>query len=386
MDCIEIFSGVGGMALGLGAAGFRHIDVVDSDESCIETINRNAKIGNFPLAMSHATLLDIRDYDFRPLEGKLTLLSGGPPCQPFSLGGSHRAALDTRNMFPQAIRAVREARPRAFLFENVPGILRPKFRNYFEYVRLSLSYPDLTQCIDEDWEEHLRRLECHHTSNGRSARDYRVIAQAMNSADFGVPQRRTRVFLIGIRSDLKIGWNFPEPTHSAAALSYTKSTSEYYDRHGICPTENDCQDKLNKTSIEPSSDQKPWVTLRDAICDLPNPENHSVAKGISGHKFKPGARSYKGHTGSELDLPAKTLKAGVNGVPGGENMMIRDDGTVRYLTIRECARVQTFPDNYIFHEVWGRAVRQLGNAVPVRLANIIGISLKASLASRNSSK
>jgi DNA (cytosine-5)-methyltransferase 1 len=92
---------------------------------------------------------------------------------------------------------------------------------------------------------------------------------------------------------------------------------------------------------------------------------------VLNHRFQPGARSSAGHTGSPLDEPAKTLKAGVHGVPGGENMLVRADGSLRYFTIRESARLQTFPDDFRFHGAWSEAMRQLGNAVPVDLAEII---------------
>ena len=106
--------------------------------------------------------------------------------------------------------------------------------------------------------------------------------------------------------------------------------------------------------IEPAG--KRWMTVRDALRGLGQPT------GENNHVFQPGARVYKGHTGSPLDQPAKALKAGDHGVPGGENMMVRDDGSVRYFTIREAARLQGLPDS----------MRQLGNAVPVELAQAVG--------------
>ena len=96
------------------------------------------------------------------------------------------------------------------------------------------------------------------------------------------------------------------------------------------------------------------------------------ARSVSNHRQQPGARSYPGHTGSPLDEPAKTLKAGVHGVPGGENMLRAPNGEVRYFTVRESARLQTFPDDYVFHGSWSETMRQLGNAVPVRLAEMVG--------------
>ena len=120
--------------------------------------------------------------------------------------------------------------------------------------------------------------------------------------------------------------------------------------------------------------------MRDAINDLPDPRS-KAARAILNHNFQPGAKPYPGHTGSVLDLPAKTLKAGDHGVPGGENMVALPDGTYRYFSVRESARLQTFPDGYLFHGSWTETMRQLGNAVPVRLAQVVGASVAAQLLS-----
>jgi DNA (cytosine-5)-methyltransferase 1 len=97
------------------------------------------------------------------------------------------------------------------------------------------------------------------------------------------------------------------------------------------------------------------------------------------HRLQLGARPYKGHTGSPIDFPSKTLKAGDHGVPGGENAIRFPDGTMRYLTVREAARVQTFPDQWELRGVWSEAMRQLGNAVPVQLAAVVAKSVAARL-------
>jgi DNA (cytosine-5)-methyltransferase 1 len=96
---------------------------------------------------------------------------------------------------------------------------------------------------------------------------------------------------------------------------------------------------------------------------------------IANHFYNPGARSYAGHTGSDLDEPAKTLKAGDHGVPGGENTVLLDNGDIRYFSVRECARVQTFPDDWVLEGSWTEAMRQLGNAVPVTLAKAVATKL-----------
>ena len=114
------------------------------------------------------------------------------------------------------------------------------------------------------------------------------------------------------------------------------------------------------------------------MSDLPNPttKNHPS---ILNHRLQKGARSYPGHTGSPLDLPAKALKAGVHGVPGGENMLRYANGKVRYFTIRESARLQTFPDQYEISGTWSEAMRQLGNAVPVKLGEAVTSSVRKTL-------
>jgi DNA (cytosine-5)-methyltransferase 1 len=100
------------------------------------------------------------------------------------------------------------------------------------------------------------------------------------------------------------------------------------------------------------------------ISDLPDP---AVSSDFYNHKFQGGAKVYPGHTGSLMDEPAKTIKAGAHGVPGGENMIVLDNGAARYLTVREAARIQTFPDDYFFPCSWTESMRQIGNAVPVKL-------------------
>lgn len=113
----------------------------------------------------------------------------------------------------------------------------------------------------------------------------------------------------------------------------------------------------------------PWATVRDAIGDLPNP---AKSERLSGHWQHPGARAYRNHSGSCMDEPAKALKAGDHGVPGGENMVVNRWGNVRYFTVREMARLQGFPDDYVVSGSWKAATRQLGNAVPITMAERIG--------------
>jgi len=122
----------------------------------------------------------------------------------------------------------------------------------------------------------------------------------------------------------------------------------------------------------------PWVTVRDALTKFPDPLSPEANK-FANHIFQPGARPYAGHTGSPLDEPAKTLKAGDHGVPGGENMIAFPNGEVRYFTVREAAAIQTFPKRFVFSSSWSENMRQIGNAVPVHLAKTLADSIARTL-------
>jgi DNA (cytosine-5)-methyltransferase 1 len=385
MKSVELFAGAGGLAIGMAKAGFHHAAVIEWNSDACETFRENKRHHTHHVEEWPLHERDVREFDYGTLNGDVMVVSGGPPCQPFSMGGKHRGHMDERDMFPEAVRAVRELRPRAFIFENVKGLKRETFATYFEYIRLQLTYPGLVRRESETWREHCRRLEKHHTAS-HGAAEYNVVSELLNAANFGVPQRRERVFIVGFRSDLGVGWGFPRATHSEEELLRSKWISgDYWERHGVSKKRRPTPEGRRKTRVEKlkrgdlfAEGRAPWLTVRDAISDLPDPEKYP-ANTVANHRHNPGARSYKGHTGSRLDEPAKTLKAGDHGVPGGENMLARADGSVRYFTVREAARLQTFPDDYIFRGAWTEAMRQLGNAVPVLLAEVVARSVANSL-------
>jgi DNA (cytosine-5)-methyltransferase 1 len=378
MNSIELFAGAGGLAMGMAEAGFHHCGLVEWNHYACQTIRENPGryadvLGRFPLHEK-----DAREFDYATIGEDIAVVSGGPPCQPFSLGGKHGGRDDARDMFPEAVRAIREVGPQAFIFENVKGLLRQNFTSYRRYIELQLAHPFETREGDEAWEDHLARLETRHASTSMEHRPmYNVHVQLLNAANYGVPQKRERVFLVGFRRDLGVQWKFPEPTHSENALLRSMwITGDYWERHGVPQASRPALPpklaaRVAKIAAQGLDlDKLPWVTVRDAIAELPDPIREPN-NGIPNHAYIPGARSYPGHTGSPLDEPAKTLKAGDHGVPGGENMIAMPDGTVRYFTIREAALIQTFPDNYVFHGSWGEIMRQLGNAVPVKLAEAV---------------
>jgi len=222
----------------------------------------------------------------------------------------------------------------------------------------------------------------------------------VNAADYGVPQIRNRIIIVAFRADLGINIDkfkkSVEPTHSETALINSMLDGTYWRRHSKVP----CHVRERVMARLPTQEQlvppgtEPWRTFRDAIVGIDENEGKPLpeipwnkldrqeyrVKGFSDHIGWPDARIYKGHTPNELDRPAKTVKAGVHGVPGGESVMLTDDLDLespggatyrhRYMTVRETARVMTFPDGWKLEGPRGEKMRQLGNAVPVKLGMV----------------
>lgn len=382
MNSLELFSGAGGLAKGLENVGFKHLGLLEINKDSCQSLRLN-----YPTSDILET--DIRNFDFSTYKD-IDLIGGGPPCQPFSIGGKAKGSSDNRDMFPYAIKGVRELMPKVFIFENVKGLLRKSFTTYFRYILLQLTYPTLKKEVKEDWVTHLARLEEIHTQAKSIGLKYNVVFRLVNSANYGIPQKRERVIIIGIRNDIDIQWSFPTETHSYESLLWDKFvTGEYWERNLVPQKEREQLSRSQKKTVEKlktkygffKPDKKPWITIREALKGLPNPK--SKENNLPDHQFRDNAKIYPGHTGSYIDTPSKTLKAGVHGVPGGENMIRFFDGSVRYFTIREAKRIQTFPDDYIIAGSWTEGMRQLGNAVPVKLGEVIGIGLKESFTAKN---
>lgn len=368
MRSIELFSGCGGLAFGLSQAGFHHEMMAEWNGEAVSTVLHNRKRGIRHVRDWPIEKTDVREIDWGKVDADLDLLAGGPPCQPFSIGGKHRGHDDARDMWPEAIRAVRETMPRAFVFENVRGIARESFAFYLSWITAHLRHPGMARGAKESFELHTKRLN---SSDLPAA--YDVLVAHVNAADYGAPQKRHRVIVAGVRSDLGVLFAPPVATHSRERLLWDQwVTGEYWDRHNlprrgdshIASTDATIVRRLRSRNETPAG--LPWVTVRDALVGLGAPN------GKANHVLQLGARVYPGHTGCPLDQPAKALKAGDHGVPGGENMMVCDDGSVRYFTIREAARLQGFPDTYQFPGAWSESMRQLGNAVPTQLAEAVG--------------
>ncbi|SFU26348.1 DNA cytosine methyltransferase [Paraburkholderia aspalathi] len=354
LTCVELFAGCGGMAKGLENAGFRHLAMAEFNAAACATLHANyseTQGGNSPAILE----ADVRTINWSSYRG-VNLVAGGPPCQPFSNGGLAAGPQDARDMWPEAIRAVREMQPRAFLFENVKGLLRPAFSEYLRHILDCLERGGFEESLDVP--------------------KYQVTVAKVNAADYGAPQRRERVLIAGVRVDCGTLPPFPAKTHSERRLAFDKwITGEYWKRHDLPRLNNDAIPRAARAQlskfVHPSRppEETAWLTCRDAFLDLGTP---SFEAKVSGHEPRGAGKQYEGHTGSFIDEPAKTLKAGVHGVPGGENMMVDLDGTSRHFTGREAARLQGLPDTFELPGSWSQTMRQLGNAVPVQLATVAG--------------
>nr|MDT0663551.1 DNA cytosine methyltransferase [Micromonospora sp. DSM 115978] len=296
---------------------------------------------------------------------------------------------DGRNGCPDMIRAIREMQPKVVLCENVRGLLRPSFMPYFEYIKREFALPFEERTDGGSWRDHdevLRHMLDTATVNPQER--YDVEHFPVNAADYGVPQVRQRVIIVAFRRDVGIdGARFRElvrPGYSEASLYQSMLDGSYWARHPRVPdnVRGRVMARIPSPSVHPlvANEPMPWFTLRDALAGIdgqgPLPpiekldrKEHKLG-GFTDHIGWPDARIYPGHTPNELDRPAKTVKAGVHGVPGGESVVLLDDGSHRYMTVRETARVMTFPDDWKLIGPRGEQMRQLGNAVPVRLGRI----------------
>jgi len=231
MKSVELFAGGGGLAMGVSLAGFESLAVIEWDRWACDTIRENQKRGYPVVADWPLWEGDVREFDWSLIPEGIDLLAGGPPCQPFSMGGKHQAYGDKRDMFPATVEVVQALRPKSFIIENVKGLTRSSFANYYQYILLQLEFPEVTRRSRESWLDHLKRLQAEKTSGALhvSGLTYNVVPTLVNAADYGVPQKRERVFIVGFRSDLGVEWSFPKPTHGLDALLHSQwVTGEYW--------------------------------------------------------------------------------------------------------------------------------------------------------------
>jgi DNA (cytosine-5)-methyltransferase 1 len=324
---IDMFAGAGGLSLGLKMAGWDVQAALEIDVDAVLTHRAN-------MPEVHHLCDDIQDVDFNVFKN-LGLIAGGPPCQPFSVSGKQMGMLDARDMVPQFVRAVKEARPTAFLMENVQGLSAPKFSSY------------LNSKIDE-----LTEL------------GYDVHKAVLNAADFGVPQNRFRLFIIGV----PIGhpFVFPVPTHgpkSKAGKAYVSV------REAL---KNVPEDDPNTAKIvyakNPILRKSPFAGM------LLNGQGRPLNWDAPSHTIAASAGGNRTHI---LDAEGQLLKYHQY-LQGGGSSYSGEVPNVRRLTIRESARLQTFPDWFDFSGKRSRQYSQIGNAVPPLLAFAVAKALRDS--------
>ncbi|MCD9141464.1 DNA cytosine methyltransferase [Streptomyces albireticuli] len=416
---VELFAGAGGLAMAVHSAGFRPLLFNEFAKRACQTLQAN---GAKPRGESEAIpepgepwpLVegDVQSLDMSYLHGKVDVLAGGPPCQPFSLGGVAKGDEDKRNMFPEMFRAMREIQPKAVICENVKGLTRPSFKPYLDYILREMEMPFELRNPETSWQEHDTYLrEARERPVSDPSRRYQVVMTKVNAADYGVPQIRQRIIIVAFRADLGIDieqfQNDVAPTHHEDALANSMIDGSYWERHPSVPrhVRDRVMAGLPEEKLEVDPKFLPWRTFRDAIAGIDENEGKPLpavpwdrldrqeyrAGGFTDHIGWPDARIYKGHTPNALDRPAKTVKAGVHGVPGGESVMLTDDRyrdpesptgwtyRHRYMTVRETARVMTFPDAWKLEGPRGEKMRQLGNAVPVKLGAVFANAVAAAL-------
>ena len=326
---MELFTGCGGLAMGVSRAGFKSLRLSEWDTPSVVNVthNKRRRIKYAP------RLADPRGR--RPL-GRLgdyagiDLVAGGVPCQPFSIGGRHRGHEDERDMWPEADRAVRLIRPAGFIFENVRGLTRAAFADYLRWIMLSLAMPDVEKSPKEAEGKTLKRLEA---ALEKDEATYNVELHSVDAANYGAAQRRHRVVILGLHRDL--GATLPDLSEDA--FSRTAALGPVGDRRILGAARHQAVQgragqggRCGRASVARCRRGADGTAVADGARRHRGPRRPRARQRHRNHVFQPGARSYPGHTGSPLDQPAKALKAGVHGVPGGENMMVKDDGTIRY--------------------------------------------------------
>lgn len=343
---ISLFSGVGGLDLGFEAAGFRTAVALEIDRTCCQTIRLNRDWSVIESDVHSVSSKDLlKAAGLRP--GQADILIGGPPCQPFSKSG-YWATGDSRRLDdPRAdtltayLRVLKDARPQAFLLENVRG--------------LAYSGKD----------EGLRHLLSGISQVNREARtNYRVEWKTLNAADFGVPQLRERVFLIGSRDGAP--FRFPEPTHSADAgeeLFPLEPHRTTWDALGDLPEDDD-----DPALIVGGK----WG---DLLPSIPEGENYLF------HTNRGGGRQLFGWRRRFWSFLLKIAKARpswtIQAQPGPATGPFH--WRSRRLSARELCRLQSMPDGIKFDCARSEVQRMLGNAVPSLLAEVLARKIKTQL-------
>lgn len=303
MRVVSLFSGAGGFDLGLIGAGHRIVWANDIFKDAADTYERNLGSHVNRRDISEIASCDIPDSD---------LIVGGFPCQGFSVANWKRTVNDERNfLYREMVRVIRDKHPKYFVAENVKGLSTMEKGAVLEAIKL-------------DFQEI----------------GYQVQSQVLNAADYGVPQSRLRLFIVGVRDDLDFNLAFPPlPSHSSPDLAQMMGLES-------------------------------WVTVGQALDAIPEPEEKHNLSNHSGSKYKLRFNGYIGHRRINPGRPAPTVTA--RGDDRGGVVVLHHPGNHRRMTVRELATVQSFPLDFVFSGNNSSAYRQIGNAVPPLLGQAIG--------------
>ena len=331
LNFIDLFCGAGGFSLGFKAAGFNCLGAFDNWDPAIKTHKKNFKDTKiYTKSINDYSNLEIKEIFNNK---NVDVIIGGPPCQGFSSIGKQNINDQRNDLIFEFGRIIKLIKPSFFIMENVSGLIHDKNVFYFN------------------------RLKNFFISNG-----YKINYRLLNAAEYGVPQLRKRVFLIGHKSPFE--YNFPKPIF----------LKENYRTVG-----ETIMDLVNKKKIQNHVPMKHNDIVRKRISFIN--EGGGITKNIP-KKFLQGSRSdYRknklknfSHVYKRLHrkLPSGTMVPGHNAFPLHPTLD-------RALTVREAARLQTFPDKIIFEGTRQEQCILVGNAVPVQLAKVIGKSIKESL-------
>lgn len=295
MKVVSLFSGAGGLDLGFIKAGHEILWANDLYKDAVATYKKN--IGNH-IVCEDISLIDAEDIP------DCDIVIGGFPCQGFSVANTKRHEDDERNvLYKQLIRVISSKQPKFFLAENVKGIL-------------SIGKGQVFNMILDDF---------------RSI-GYKVKYKVLNAADYGVPQTRMRVIIVGVRNDIDFEYHYPEPTN--------------------------CKNG--------SPDMPKWISVTEALSGIPDPDTENDLPNHEYSKYKLAFNGYIGHRPLDPDLPAPTVTA--RGDDKGGVVILPHPSAERRMSCRELATIQSFPLDYEFQGNRSSVYRQIGNAVPVQLA------------------
>lgn len=322
MKVIDLFSGPGGLALGLKKAGFSIVANVEINRDAMETYCLH------DVESVHINQ-DVRTVSFEKYRGIVDLVAGGPPCQPFSIGGLRKADADSRDMIPEFIRCLRECQPEAFIMENVPGLTQKQTRLYFESI-----LADFYDC------------------------GYRLNWAVLNAADYGIPQKRKRLFILGSRNTQL---RFPKASHGSAASTPHVNALDILGTEPIGEAPN-CPVKFARFPDLRPSPYAGHIYNGGGRPINPNGPCHTILASAGGHKTHwidtfNIAPEYHAH-----------LKSGgkprEGEVPGARRM-----------SVEESALIQTFPSGMRFVGRRSSQYTQVGDAVPPDLAFVVANSV-----------